>query len=271
MKNLVVGKSSQLMPYFEEYDPNIVGLSSRDFNYSQIQDYKFDKAFLVFAEQRTYLDEPVEFFSKVNVDYTLELINQLKYNTNTIVVYLTSDMWDQCEGGIDINTPFNNRQTSYIKSKEILKEKVEELRLKENLDIKMIYPFNFNSPYRKPEFLFYKFLKVILDKKHIEVGDLDFSRDLVHPKLIVERSFNCTGDEVVGSGVLTHIKSFYVDLLSHFNIGYNEFVKEHNQHFINVRKPFYFKTNNLYTTLLEDTIKDIEYYKNNVYGKNTIS
>ena len=262
MNNIIVGNSSQLTPYFKEYDPNIIGVSSRDFNYSQVKDYEFDRAFLLFAEQRIHLDEPVEFFSKINVNYTLEVINQLKHNTNTFVVYLTSDMWDQCEGGVDINTPFNNRQTSYIKSKEILKEKIEELRIKENLDIKMIYPFNFNSPYRKPEFLFYKFLKVILDKKLIDVGSLDFYRDLIHPKLIVEKSFNCIDDEVVGSGVLTHVKSFYVDLLAWFGIDYNEYVTEHDQHFINVRKSFYFKTNTLYTTLLKDTIKDIEYYKN---------
>jgi hypothetical protein len=94
------------------------------------------------------------------------------------------------------------------------------------------------------------------------VGSLDFYRDLIHPKLIVEKSFNCIDDEVVGSGVLTHVKSFYVDLLAWFGIDYNEYVTEHDQHFINVRKSFYFKTNTLYTTLLKDTIKDIEYYKN---------
>ena len=269
--NLVVGNTSQLFPYFKQYDENILGVSSRDFNFKNVKHYQFDRVFLTFAEQRVFLDRPVEFFSKINVDYTLEVINKLKYNTKTFVLYSTSDLWDQCEGEININTPFNNRQTSYIISKEILNEKINDLREKEGIDIKIIYPFNFNSPYRKPEFLFYKFLKVILDKKPIDVGSLDFYRDLVHPKLIVEKSFNCTSDEVVGSGVLTHVKSFYVDLLTHFGINYNEYVTEHDQHFINVRKPFYFNTDNLYTTLLEDTIKDIEHYKNNVYGKNTIS
>ena len=52
------------------------------------------------------------------------------------------------------------------------------------VDIKIIYPFNFNSPYRKPGFLFSKFMDVILHNKKITVGDLNFCRDITHPKLI---------------------------------------------------------------------------------------
>lgn len=262
--NLVVGNTSQLFPYFKQYDGNILGVSSRNFNYENVRNHQFDRVFLTFAEQRVFLDRPVEFFSKINVDYTLEVIDKLKYNTKTFILYSTSDLWDQCEGEIDINTPFNNRQTSYIISKEILNEKINDLREKEGIDIKIIYPFNFNSPYRKPEFLFYKFLDVILNKKSIEVGNLDFYRDLVHPKLIVERSFECTQDEIVGSGVLTNIKNFYVNLLHYFNINYDEYVFEKQEQFINLRKSFYLKTNNKYNTLLEDTIYDIKKYKNNL-------
>jgi nucleoside-diphosphate-sugar epimerase len=262
--NLVVGNTSQLFPYFKQYDESILGISSRDFDYQNIKHYQFDRVFLTFAEQRVFLDKPIEFFSKINVDYTLEVINKLKYNTKTFVLYSTSDLWDQCEGEIDINTPFNNRQTSYIISKEILNEKINDLREKEDIDIKIIYPFNFNSPYRKPEFLFYKFLDVVLNKKLIEVGNLDFYRDIVHPKLIVERSFNCYTDELVGSGVLTNIKDFYINLLDYFNINYNEYVIEKPEHFINSRKSFYLKTNNKYTNLLNDTIYDIEQYKNTI-------
>ena len=53
--------------------------------------------------------------------------DKLKHNTKTIVIYSTSDLWDQCEGGINIKTPFNNRKTSYIISKEILDEKIIDL------------------------------------------------------------------------------------------------------------------------------------------------
>jgi nucleoside-diphosphate-sugar epimerase len=264
MKNLVVGNTSQLFPYFKQYDENILGISSRNFNYNIIKHYTFDRAFLVFAEQRTFLDKPVEFFSKINVDYTLEIINQLKYNTKTIVVYLTCDMWDQCEGGVNIDTPFINRQTSYIKSKEILKIKIEELRQKENIDIKIIYPFNFNSPYRKPDFIFYKFMDVIINKNPIKIGNINFSRDIVHPKIIVQNSFTCSEDTVVGSGILTNLKDFYVNILNHFNIDYNEYITEESNLFINTRKPFYFETNNKYLTLIPDTIYDIEQYKNSI-------
>ena len=47
MNNLIVGNSSQLTPYFKEYDPNIIGVSSRDFNYSQVKKYEFNRAFLL--------------------------------------------------------------------------------------------------------------------------------------------------------------------------------------------------------------------------------
>lgn len=260
--NLVVGNTSQLFPYFMEYDPKIMGVSSRNFNYNEVKDYQFDKVFLVFAEQRIYLNESVDFFCKVNVDYTLDIINQLKQNTKTIVIYLTSDMWDLCEGGVTLETPFKNRRTSYVISKEILKEKVEELRVKENLDIRMIYPFNFNSPYRRPDFVFYKFLDVIINKNKIEVGDLNFERDIIHPKIVVDRSFNCLGDEIVGSGVLTRVKTFYSSILNHFGYDYDKYVTEKFDNFPNTRKTFYYENENKYLNLLDDTIRDIENYKN---------
>ncbi len=258
--NLVVGNTSQLFPYFKEYDPNILGVSSRNFNYDDLKKYNFNKAFLVFAEQQIHLNESVDFFSKTNVDYTLEVINKLKQNTNTIIIYLSSDMWDLCEGGITLNTPFKNRKTSYIISKEMLKKEVENLRLKEGLDIRIVYPFNFNSPYRRPNFVFYKFMDIIMNKNKIQVGDLDFERDIVHPKIIVDRSFNCIGDEIIGSGVLTHVKTFYSEILKHFGFDYNEYVTEHFDNFPNMRKTFYYETQNKYLNLFEDTIEDIEKY-----------
>ena len=37
MKNLVVGNTSQLFPYFQKQDKNILGVSSRSFNYEDLK------------------------------------------------------------------------------------------------------------------------------------------------------------------------------------------------------------------------------------------
>lgn len=259
--NLVIGNTSQLFPYFQEYDKDIKGISSRNINFEEISKHYYDNILLTFAEQRTFLNESLEFYTRINVNYTIDIINKIKNQTDNIIVYATGDLWDLCEGEITIDTPFNHRNTSYIKSKEILVNKIKELREKEQINIKIIYPFNFSSPFRRPDFLFYKFLKVILNKEKITIGDLNFSRDIVHPKLVVKESLNSKTDTVIGSGVLINVKTFYVDLLKAFDLDYNQYVTEEINYFTSDRNPFYFKTDNKYFNLLEDTIQDIKKYK----------
>ena len=262
--NLVVGDTSQLYPYFQELDPNIMGVSSRNFDVNQIKNYKFDRAFITFAEQRLNLNESLDFFTKINVDYTIKVINELRPYVKTFVVYSTSDLWDLCDGEITLDTPRLNRGTPYALSKMIMEDRINDLRINHNVDIKIVYPFNFNSPYRRSHFLFYKFMEVILQGKKIEVGDLNFDRDIVNPKLIVESSFNTDKDVIVGSGILTNVKQFYVDLLENFSINYNDMVTENISNHVNSRKCFFLDTKNKYTTLLNDTVDDIRKYKNRI-------
>jgi nucleoside-diphosphate-sugar epimerase len=262
--NLVIGDSSQLFPYFKEYDPNIMGVSARNFDIKNLNGKFFDKVFLTFAEQRLHLDEGVDFFAKVNVTHTLKIINELKPFVKTFIVYSTSDLWDLCEGGITLKTPRVNRGTSYAISKMIMEDEINNLRVKENIDIRIIYPFNFSSPYRRSHFLFHKFMEVILYNKKITVGDLDFSRDIINPKLVVDVSFNTKEDIIVGSGILTNVKQFYIDILENFSIIYNDMVVENTNTYINPRKCFFLETENKYTSLLEDTIHDIRKYKNSI-------
>ena len=74
MNSLVIGNTSQLNFYFpNEYER----ISSRNINLNSIKD-KYDTIFLLFAEQRTFLNESLSFFTDVNVDYTLHIINELK-------------------------------------------------------------------------------------------------------------------------------------------------------------------------------------------------
>ena len=262
--NLVIGNTSQLFPYFKEYDKDVIGISSRNIDFKEINKHYYDNVFLVFAEQRTFLNESIDFFNNINVYYTLDIINNIKHNTNRIIVYLTSELWNQYEGEIDLDIPFLHNQSPYIKSKEILKYKIDELREKENVNIKLLYPFNFNSPYRKQGFLFSKFMDVILNKNQIKVGDLNFYRDIIHPKTIVEISYLCNEDTIVGSGILVNMKEFYKNILDYFNINYSEYVLEDKNIHPNTREPYYLKTDNKYNNLVTDTIYDITKYKSSI-------
>ena len=248
--DLVIGNSSQLFKYFKEYKENILGMSSRNIDFDQIRNNRYDNVFLAFAEQRTFLNEDVEFFNKTNVEYTLNIINNIKYNSKKIVVYLTSELWNQYEGGIDISMPFIHNNTPYIKSKEILKKEIDIIREKEGINIQIIYPFNFSSPYRKEGFLFSKMLDVILNKNKITVGDLNFYRDIITPRIVVNNSYEVDNDVIVGSGVLVNMREFYSDLLGNFNIDYNEYITENKDIHINTREPYYLKTENKYKYLL---------------------
>lgn len=260
--NLIIGETSQLTPYFKELDSNILTVSSRDFTLEKIGNQQFDRAFLTFAEQRTFLNEGVDFFTKTNVEYTVDTIVKLAPMVKTFVVYSTSELWNGYSGGITLDMPFNNNNTPYIQSKELMGYRINMLRLHHGIDIKIVYPFNFNSPYRKEGFLFSKFMSVILHGEHITVGDLNFTRDIVHPKLIVDASLNTESDIIVGSGNLINIRQYYVDLLENFSINYTEYVTEQPNTFINTREPYYFKTEHKYNNLLNDTIDDIRKFKN---------
>jgi nucleoside-diphosphate-sugar epimerase len=261
--NLVVGNTSQLFPYFKELDPKIVGISSRDINTESFIEGQFDRAFLTFAEQRTFRHEDLEFFTKINVDYTLDVIVKLSPYVKTFVIYSTSELWNGYSGGISLEMPYNYSDSPYIKSKELMEYRINLLR-QFGVDIKIIYPFNFNSPYRKPGFLFSNFMSVILHGKKITVGDLDFYRDIIHPKEIVEASLTTQKDVIIGSGKLINVRQFYIDLLAKFSIIYEDYVTEDTNMFVNTREPYYLLSNQPYNNLLEDTFNDIKKFKDSI-------
>lgn len=259
--NLIIGNTSQLTPYFKELSGDIVTVSSRDFTPDKVGNQQFNRVFLTFAEQRTFLTSGFNVFKETNVDYTIKVIREMAPYTKTFVVYLTSELWNNYSGEIDLTMPFYYNFSPYIGSKDILHSEILKLRV-EGIDIKIVYPFNFNSPYRKEGFLFSKFMSIILHNEHITVGDLNFTRDIVHPKLIVDTSLNTDSDVIVGSGNLINIRQFYVDLLENFGINYTEHVTEEPSMFVNTREPYYLKTDHKYNNLLNDTIDDIRKFKN---------
>lgn len=233
MKNLIIGETSQLRYYFpENYDV----ISSRDIRFNEICEKQYNRIYLLFAEQRTYLNENLDFYKKINVDYTIEVINNIKNYCGEIVIYGTSELWNQYSGPININLPFNYSDSNYIKSKDIM---VQEIHNKFN-NVKIVHPFNFNSIYRKGDFLFGKIFDSILNKKKIIIGDININRDIVHPKVIVNESLNAKNDIIVGSGYLTNLENFIINLYGEFGCDFSEFVKINNDtKFKNFRKEYF--------------------------------
>ena len=186
MNNLVIGNSSQLSYYFpNDYEK----ISSRNIDYSKILTKKYESIYLLFSEQRTFLGESLEFFKKVNYDYTIEIIDKLKYNTNRLVVYSTSELWNNCEGCVSVSDTYNYHETPYIKSKELMCNYINQNKDKYN-NVIIIYPFNFNSVYRKDGFLFGKIYKSLLYDEIITIGNIDFRFILLNLNLIIDDNFD---------------------------------------------------------------------------------
>ena len=260
MKNLIIGDTSQLSHYFpKDYER----ISSRNIDYKTLYKRKFDRVYLCFADQRTFIQDHEDDFIDTNFHYTMDVINFFKGLSNKIIVYSTCELWNNVEGGVDIDTPFEFNYSPYIKSKDLLTSYIKASR-NYHPNVIIIYPFNFNSPYRKGGFLFGKVFDSLINKKKIEIGDTNFYRDLIHPSYVVERSMKAKEDEVVGSGNLININNFIRDLYNEMDMNYNEYVTENSINNLQVkRKEFFYETTNKYPyeLLLKKTIEDIKEWK----------
>jgi nucleoside-diphosphate-sugar epimerase len=261
MNNLIIGNTSQLNYYFpKEYDR----ISSRNINYSLIKENKYHTIFLLFAEQRTFLNENEKFFLTVNFNYTLDVIDKIKNYCNKIIIYSTSELWNDYEGNVSLEMPFKYNYSPYIKSKELL-----SLYLLENKDdyknVHIIYPFNFNSPYRKNGFLFNKIFDSIINKNKNSIGDLNFYRDLIHPSIIVKESIITNNDLLIGGGELINIKKFVEELFLLNNLNINDYICfNESNNLKNLRKNYY--SENQYSNYKE--LLNLTYYdtQKNIIG-----
>ena len=253
--NLIIGNTSQLVNYFDVSQTDLV--SSR--NYISTNK-KYNTVVLTFAEQRTYLDLPLDEYIKTNVDYTFELSQKLSEENEKVILFGSSELWNNYNGPISLDLPFDYQYSHYAFSKQKLVEKVKEEQERGKMkNVFFIHPFNFNSPDRKQGFLFAKIFESLINKKKIEVGNINIFRDIIHPKLIIDSIKNIESDQIVGSGVLTNIRDFTSDLFKNFGMDYKDFIIENsNSPSPHAQKCFWHDTNELYTNLLEDTIIDIE-------------
>ena len=255
MKNLVIGNTSQLAYYFpEDYEK----ISSRNI---ELKNERYNKVYICFAEQRTYAKVSRDTFFDVNIDYTLKIINHYSKLSNYIVVYGTSELWNKWNGAIDISLPFDYKPTNYTDSK---KQLITEIKDKYD-NVIIHHPFNFNSIYRRGEFLFSKIFDSIINEKKITIGNTYFYRELIHPKFVVERSIELNTDEIIGAGRLVFVNDFIRSLYAHFNMIYEDFViEDYKENITTDERIFYLKSKQvLYNNLYDDTITELEKIKLN--------
>lgn len=222
--NLIIGSTSQLAHYFPE---DYVKISSRNIDFDYIKNNKWDSVYITFAEQRIY-EIGIDYIGPNYID-TLKIINALINNANKIVCYTSCELWSELFGAITLETQPNfNLSNEYTISKLLLLNKIKELRSINSIYNKVIFihPFYFNSVYRSDYFLFGKIFDSIINKKKIQVGNLDFDRDMVHAKFVVAKSIDAKQDCLVGSGKLTNAKKFIKDLYELNDLNFLEFVEE---------------------------------------------
>jgi nucleoside-diphosphate-sugar epimerase len=259
LNSLIIGSTSQLSYYFPlEYER----ISSRNIDYNKILNKKYESIYLLFSEQRTFLGEDLDFFKKINYDYTIEVIDKLKEVTNRLVIYSTSELWNNYDGCVSVSDPYNYNETPYIKSKELMCNHINQNKDKYK-NVIIVYPFNFNSVYRKEGFLFGKIYKSLLNNEKISIGDINFNRDLIHPKTIVDNSISTKTDILIGSGELINVKNFVKDIFNLHNKKFEDYISvEVKNNLPNTRKDYFscIRYSN-YNDLLNLTIKDIYEYK----------
>lgn len=256
MKNLVIGKTAQVAQYFPRDDFEYI--SSRNINTEEIQKSEWDRVYICSAEQRTFYKEAE--FEKYNVDTTINLIDRIKNNCGTVVVYSTAELWNKVHGAVDLETPHHFNATPYIASKK----KMTDILLQNNEEysnITIFYPFNFNSTHRRHGFLFHKIFHSIIHRQKIEIGDTYFYRELLHPKFVADRSMNLEEDSLIGSGRVTFVNDFIRDLYHHSGLNYNEYVTENIDYKKKADRDIYFLSSQechySYDSLLSDTLEDI--------------
>lgn len=258
---IVIGKNSQLAKYIDPLDTIFCSANDIDYNVAK----KADKIYFFFCEQRTFLKLPEEDYLNVNVTLTAEILEKLYNNKTDFYLYGTGDLWNDYEGGVTIDTPIRYKYSPYLKSKHVLTEYIHEFIESRNAtNVHLIHPFNFNTPYRKEGFLFYKIFDSIINKKQIQTGNLNFMRDLVHPKFILNRSLCIRRSNMVGSGNPINVKEFINNLYSYFQLNMHDYVQEDTSAIQVHTSFFYHKTKIRYNNLFEDTINDIKAFKNKI-------
>lgn len=250
MKNLVIGNTSQLSHYFpDDYEK----ISSRDINFT---DEQYDSVYLCFGEQRIHKNDRDLFFD-VHVDQTIKVLKHYTEHSNRVVLYGTSELWNNYNGTIDLKTTYNYLSEPYADSKRIMVEIVNKLFPK----VIILHPFNYCSINTHDDFLIKKVIDSIINEEKITITeDTHYYTELLHPKFVVEESIKAKTSGIIGSGRLIYLNDLIKTLYTYFSLDYNDFVVEEYE--TKERNIFYLKSNQiLYNNLYNDIIREIENYR----------
>ena len=263
-KNLIIGSSSQLSHYFpKEY----TRISSYD-SFEEVSKKNWNSVYICFGENRTYNSYSqdtniVKLFYDINYKKTIETVKLFLNKSKKIVVFSTSELWNQCIGPVSLNIPFNFKVNHYTASKYNMTTVLNDKNNYPNVSI--VYPFNFNGIHRNGNFLFGKVFNSILLNKKIKLNDTYYYRDILHPSIIADECINrdIGEDYIIGSGRLTYINDLIRELYEAFNMNYSEMVQEKitepgfykNKIFYSANKPLSKKNKNVLQILIKE-LKD---------------
>jgi nucleoside-diphosphate-sugar epimerase len=260
--NLVIGNTSQQSYY---YPDDYIKISSRDIDFEYLREQDWNSVYITFAEQRIY---DIVDFMQTNYFYTLQILENLIYNSKRIIIFTSCELWNSYVGSIDMSLPFKYNSDNlglikYLESKTRLYHEILKRRKENHLykNIIIIHPFNFNSVYRSNYFLFGKIFDSIINKKKIDVGNTYYYRDIMHTKYLVQRVMKADSDQIVGSGRLYFVNDFIRDLYKYFDMDYSYYVNEDkNIKNYHSEKLYYSNQSEIYTynMLFNDTIEDIK-------------
>ena len=227
-KNLIIGGSSQIGHYFSGPCEKI---SARNYDLKALAATQWNTIYLCFAEQRTFLANTTrsdlkKLFWKVNVETTKEIAQALQSNCARMVFFSTAELWNNTNGPAYADKPFNYHENLYTSSKEAITIEFQNKSKYPRMTI--VYPFNFNSIYRKEGYLFSKVFHSIINQAPIQIGDIDYYRELLHPAMIVDCCNNHihTGKDIVaGAGRVIQVGDFIRKLYAHFNLDFAKLVR----------------------------------------------
>jgi len=262
MNSLIIGSTSQLAQYLPKYYEKV---QSRNLDLDSLKK-TWDKVYICFAKQNVF-DNKDSNFTAVNTNYTLKIIENLLDYCNNIVVFTTCEMFNDYTGFINVNTlpRFKFRKeknyNDYIISKLLLYRMIQNKRLADSRwnKVVVIHPFSFESSKKSNYFLFGKIIDSIINKKKINVGNLDFYRDMMHTKFIANKIVNINHDAVIGSGRLFNVREIVRNLYSEFNLSFDTYVCEDklivpSDRLIRAQVDWQYS----YDDLMQDLIEDIK-------------
>lgn len=249
--DLIIGDTSQVAQYMPS---EIVRVSSRNVP-EEVFEKKWRKVYLCFAEQRTIHARDSNFrddFESVNVRLTLDLVKKIA--ADSIVYFSTVELWNRHDGAIDLKVPFDFDENYYTASKFKATKALQQIE-----NVRVLYPFNFNSRHRSSDFLLGKVFKALMNEEKTRVETLNLNRDILHASWVARQAQDAEATKIVGSGTYFNVREYINDVCCRLGKPIERFIEEADTSF-QQKSLIYLKSETVhytYTKLLNDTVQDL--------------